>query len=1150
MVRLEVEAREALTTSAQVRDRLLEALRLDLIGPDPNEPGHEPWEAEELPSAPSKWYLTGFLVPHEAPLSARADDDIEESGELEGVGEEDGEEQGEGEGSRRMTAFPSSMGLSVLVPEGEDKVLVELKWGDYAPLEVPLEEEEAALGVRGGGGAWRRSARSAEVFVELRKEGPSQQRIEAKDDLFIVSSVRVIRGGGLVDHGTRAVSIFLVNQRRVLPESKRDSAFVFQPELRVSSVRGFVKRPDLKGHASEDEDERIADLQYHDAVEYAVGHNVSVAATLSASGECFEVRTAWMPVAQVEKVVPAELPELELRLERLGELRGEALIAALAPLETHWGRWLQTQRSTPPSDATHASVHRDLLDRAARSLGRLKAGLEALVDPAVEEAFRMTQQVMARAMRQRAAQEAKVTPEQARTPTWRPFQLAFLLINLRGLVDGAHPDREVVDLLFFPTGGGKTEAYLGLAAFTLLWRRLRDPSLRSAGVTVLMRYTLRLLTLDQLGRACALICALELERQRAPERLGAWPFEIGLWVGQGATPNRMGSKGDKSDKSARALTRRYKAERGRARSPIPLESCPWCGERFTADSFKLMPNDDEPTDLRIWCVSRDCAFNGQRQRERGLPLITVDEPIYRRLPAFLLATVDKFANLPWVGETGALFGAVERSDSAGFYGPMSPNRGRSLGGPLQPPALIIQDELHLISGPLGTMVGLYETAIDGLCARDGAPRPKVIASTATVRRAQQQIQAIFGRSEVDVFPPQSPDRRDAFFAKTVPASEQEPRTYVGLAAQGRNMKVVLLRACVTLMAAAAQAWAEAEPHRTTDAEGRRSPNPADPYMTLLGYFNALRELGGSRRILEDEVTMRVMDYADRRRRLAGGGRRPLFRDRPRPKDPVELTSRVSTADVADVKRRLEVSWDNAEQRVDMALATNMISVGLDITRLGLMVVLGQPKSTSEYIQATSRVGRDERRPGLVVTLLNLHRPRDRSHYERFILGHETFYRAVEATSVTPFSPRALDRGLAGVVVAMSRLSFPELTPPNGALAVRQHRSKLDIVAELLAARAEGHANMDRSDAEALRQRVRAATLDLLDTWVKVADHRGALQYQAEQGGAPPLLYAPLDPELRNQSTQAQRFRANRSLRDVEPSVRLRIRRLDGGALEE
>jgi hypothetical protein len=292
----------------------------------------------------------------------------------------------------------------------------------------------------------------------------------------------------------------------------------------------------------------------------------------------------------------------------------------------------------------------------------------------VLDAFRTANKVMAVAARRRAAIARGVEPAAVGAPAWRPFQLAFLLMNLKGVAEPAHDDRAVVDLLFFPTGGGKTEAYLGLAAFTLVLRRLRHPGLASAGLSVLMRYTLRLLTLDQLSRAAALICALELERQQHADRLGDWPFEIGLWVGRAATPNEMGRKGDGNANSARARTIAYQTGKTTA-PPIPLEECPWCGTKFTPNSFLLVPNPDTPNNLLINCVNRGCAFT----RNHSLPIVAVDEPIYRRLPCFLIATVDKFAAMPWTGPVGGFFGRVERRDKHGFYGPCEPNVGAPQG---------------------------------------------------------------------------------------------------------------------------------------------------------------------------------------------------------------------------------------------------------------------------------------------------------------------------------------------------------------------------------------------------------------------------------------------------------------------------------------
>jgi hypothetical protein len=1120
-------------TSIAVRNELVDALVLDLVGPLTAD---HPLRDEVLPQAPSRWYLTGFLVPIEAAAEQRTDAESTEGIETEG--ERGGTDDAETPDSAaaRVAYLPSSIGLSLLLAGSTREVEVTVRWGDYR-REIADEAPKQR---------WRRTPQSRTVTLPVPPETKEPMKTTVPDSrgLSLVLSVRPIRDTTTwLPAGTRSVSIFLVNERKPAADEVRDEAVVFQAELAVRAPEPLVPRPDTRGLGTTDWDERVADLQYRDAYEWAVGHNVATAADVNAAGTCRSVATCWVPIAEVERVDPAGIEGVELSMEALGALTsGEEAHDRLIGLVERYRVWIEAQRGLLASlDSPRRETAAELLRRAGIAADRIEAGIARLGDAAVLDAFRIANRAMARAGRQRSAQITGKPPSEVDHPCWRPFQLAFLLMNLPGIVEPTHEDRESVDLLFFPTGGGKTEAYLGLAAFTLVLRRLRNPGITSAGLCVLMRYTLRLLTLDQLGRAAALMCALELERE-ANEALGPWPFEIGLWVGMAATPNRMGQRGDRRDDTARAKTIRYQGDSKKHPAPIPIEECPWCGTKFGPTSFKLTPNPNQPDNLVARCLNRDCDFSSKRT----LPILSVDEPIYRRLPCFVIATVDKFAAMPWTGDVGAFFGWVERSDAEGFYGPCAPGRGKPLERRLLPPDLVIQDELHLISGPMGTMVGLYETALDALCERqaDGKTvRPKIVASTATVRRADTQVRALFNRRPLDIFPPPGPDRRDSFFARTLPTTESPARRYVGVAAQGRSLKVVLLRAYRALMAAVQRAW--------LDAGGTKNANnPADPYMTLVGYFSSLRELGGSRRIVEDEVRTALTNYGARKR---VGEERGRFADRSIAYEVVELTSRVSTNKVAEAKRRLARPF-NDKERVDVALATNMISVGLDITRLGLMAVLGQPKTSAEYIQATSRVGRDPERPGLVVTLLNVHKPRDRSHYERFCAYHESFYRAVEATSVTPFSPRALDRGLAGTLVGLARLGHQPMTPPLGASAVLTERAKLDFAARALADRARGHADQRDEDADALATMVRKAADDLLDEWSNIADELakvgGRLQYQQEAGAAKRLLHEFLHPELPKLPRRYWKFRANRSMRDVEPSVNLFVQSLDRQALPE
>jgi hypothetical protein len=1120
-------------SSADVRDALTDSLVLDLVGPTTAD---HPLATELLPQGPSRWYLTGFLVPVQSDAGARTDpesvEDVDAAGERGGTDDAVTPEPA----AAGTTFLPSSMGMSLLVSGATKRLGVEVSWGDYRRESVD-----------GDGGkkrsAWRRVPQRREVEIDVPPATPEPRSIEVPESggLRIALSVRPVDGMGL-PAGTRSVSVFLVNDRRPVDrdDPRRDETFVFQAELRVRAAEPLVPRPDMRAHDTTDWDERVADLQCRDVFEWAVGHNVAAVAVVE-NGECRQVTTCWIPSAEVERVTPASVEGVELGMEALTKLGNVAdARVKLGGIVERYRAWIETQRRTVATLTGKArETGEDLLRRAEVAAKRIEAGIALLGEPIVREAFCVANSAMARSGRQRRAMEQGVAPEAVKAPEWRPFQLAFLLMNLRGVVEPTHPDRENVDLLFFPTGGGKTEAYLGLAAFTLVLRRLRNDGYTSAGLCVLMRYTLRLLTLDQLGRAATLICALELEREAAKGRLGPWPFEIGLWVGLAATPNVMGRKGDGRDDTARIKALRYQADSKKNPSPIPIEECPWCGTKFAPLSFKLSPNSDSPTELLVRCASRTCEFRASGPRM--LPIVAVDEPVYRRLPCFLIATVDKFAAMPWTGEVGAFFGRVDRYDADGFYGPCSPGRGRPLPSPLPPPELIIQDELHLISGPMGTMVGLYETALDTLSSRTverRLVRPKIVASTATVRRAESQIRALFARVPVDVFPPQGPDRRDSFFARTVAETVTPARRYVGVAAQGRSLKVVLLRVYRALLAAAQKAWIQNGGEKTPE-------NPADPYMTLIGYFGSLRELGGSRRIVEDEVRTVLAAYGARKRVGESEG---LFSDRDIAYEVLELTSRVSTDAVAQAKRRLAQRFNDKKERVDVALATNMISVGLDITRLGLMVVLGQPKTSAEYIQATSRVGRDETKPGLIVTLLNVHRPRDRSHYERFVPYHQSFYRAVEATSVTPFSPRALDRGLAGTLVGLARLGDPILTAPLGADAIVTRRGALGFAVAALAERARAHRDLPPEEAEALAASVTSRADRLLDLWSTEADslHKvsGRMQYQREVGAATRLLYEFLNPALETVAPVYRNFRANRSMRDVEPNVNLWVQTLE------
>ncbi|MCA9058978.1 MAG: hypothetical protein KDA85_10780 [Planctomycetaceae bacterium] len=534
-----------------------------------------------------------------------------------------------------------------------------------------------------------------------------------------------------------------------------------------------------------------------------------------------------------------------------------------------------------------------------------------------------------------------------------------------------------MDLLWFPTGGGKTEAYLGLVAFVSIYRRLsvENPD-DGAGVATIMRYTMRLLTTQQFIRASAMICACEaLRRGRIgsslKDRLGSTPFSIGLWVGENATPNTRQAAFDS------------RADRSKP-SPIQLASCPCCRQ-------KLRWRQARPSSaVEVICETEGCLLSG----DEPLPVWTVDEDVYGERPTLLIGTVDKFAQIVRRPETTLLMGVGSKAQ----------------------PQLILQDELHLISGPLGTLAGLYEAALDTILSANGTP-PKIIGSTATIRRAPQQVLALFDRGTCQ-FPPPGLSADDSGF--TVIAPNLPGRRYVGVTTAGRSAKFTLQAVSASLLQTAFAGLPQEQ---------------RDYYWTLVTYFNSLRELGGALVLMQDDVHDTISLIATAR----GEARRPLG-------EVSELTSRRTQREIRDMLDLL-VKPAGDPAALDVVLATNMVSVGVDIARLGLMIVNGQPKTMAEYIQSTSRVGRGEV-PGLVVPILNNGKPRDRSHFETFRTWHSTLYREVEATSVTPFASRARDRALHAVLVAVIRHLAPGMlqTPVLDEAAKARARELIQAIA--------------------------------------------------------------------------------------------------------
>lgn len=1122
-------------TPDQVRDELQALVIGDLLGPAGG-------ETEEIPGRERvrDRYVLGALAPHDTVAVDQERSDSEEAVEGDdSLGSSDADVT---PGARSL--FPSSIGLSCVLDREVGELQARVTWGTYS--KVTPDEEGAATG-----SLWRRSPGGGELRIPLAagQIGP-----------FVPDASRpeVVVRGQVTDKGpSRLVSLFLVNEQST-PAQNRDEAWLFQVSLRIWGPDGspvFQARDKADTLETNDPELPRLDLLYRDEVEFAVGHGTAVHVGVDSldARRARSIETSAAPVYEVRRTeAPAvgqveELAGLELDMKVLAQAGDDELVKMLDPLVSGYGSWLTKQERRVGSDASLAgfeSAAKDAVQEGRRAQKALGDALQLLgADAQARDSFRFANHAM---WQQRVHSEVartrrtdhELSPadalEAADTPanrTWRPFQLAFVLLNLPALVQPTHPERVgtgMADLLFFPTGGGKTEAYLGLTAFTLAIRRLQgivDGRDGRDGVAVVMRYTLRLLTSQQFQRATALICACELIRREDPDRWGETPFRIGMWVGASVTPNRTVI-------AARALEDEHGLGGGsKHSSPVQLVSCPWCGT--TIDAGVHARTDPERWRTLVYCgddLGR-CEFTEKHSPSEGLPVVTVDEEIYRLLPSMIISTVDKWALLPWRGELHLLFGRAERRCTR--HGYRTPDldvvgdrkeadkhtRTATLPPaetvevtPLRPPDLIIQDELHLISGPLGTLVGLYETAIDRLATWevDGqVVRPKLVASTATIRRAGDQVYAVFWR-RVRVFPPPVLDLDNSFFAVQRTLEESPGRRYVGICARGLRLKSAEVRVFSTVLAAAQKIY-------------ERYGIAADPWMTLVGYFNALRELGGMRRLVEDEVASRLR-RADRR----GLANRRFLEVK-------ELTSRIGSTDIPDILDQLSAPHDPEREKgstrpIDVVLATNMISVGVDVSRLGLMVVVGQPKATAEYIQATSRVGRETWGPGLVFTIYNWARPRDLSHYESFEHYHATFYRHVEALSVTPFAPRALDRGLSAVLAAMVRDEHLQWNPEPAAAVVDVTaagiRAEVDSIVRR-AAEVTGDASLEAD--------LRLMASRRLDEWAKKQTRPGArLVYREEKGNAISLLEMPTGFDW-------QLWTAPMSLRDVEPSVNLVLR---------
>ena len=818
----------------------------------------------------------------------------------------------------------------------------------------------------------------------------------------------------------------LENTKEKKGEMIKDEDCFFQTKFSIISDEGFSPLPDSQ-RITEDEDYLSNQLLYRNIHNYAIGHGC--AANWDDSKRVTIISSAIFPQYDIKPIVPSYIEGVSLEMLKMSPYGDfNETIQELYLMCDKYREWINELRVTRNSleDKYRITADKHIIN-CEKCLSRMEKGVVLLEqDEKVKTAFQymnlamLMQQLHYNLPLQQWEEDEnngiKLTNpvkipliedkdtwygDKDKYGKWRPFQLAFVLMNLKSMQDEKCNERDIVDLIWFPTGGGKTEAYLGLSAYTIFMRRLKNTD--DKGTAILMRYTLRLLTAQQYERASAMICACESIRKQHVELFGKNRISIGLWVGAANTPNSIKD----------AIKAYDKLYRGEGNNPFVMLKCPWCGaqmgpvskggKQWELPGYHKTIGLHRSYGFEFKCFNENCEFS-----KDSLPLYVIDEQIYVETPTLLLGTVDKFAMLPFKWKAQSIFGYKN-------------------GKKISSPDLIIQDELHLISGPLGSMVGHYETLINELCTTRRASEiihPKIIASTATISRAKEQCHALYGCSKENVFqfPPSGLDAGNSFFAKE--DHDGNGRRYVGIFASGSSSDAT------TAIRLFASLLYGAKAMKVNDEKER------DPYWTNMGYYNSIRELGQAATWIRADIDQHLDVMYKRRfeekrypnKDIYRKKRRYIWRDE-------ELTSRITGSEVTASLANLNIKYPAIEEEngkikehpIDICLATNMISVGLDVPRLGLMTVAGQPKTTSEYIQATSRVGRNAKdAPGVVFVLYRPGRPRDKSHYEHFISYHSRVYCNVEPTSVTPFSAPVRERALHAIMIGIMRLEKDEL----------------------------------------------------------------------------------------------------------------------------
>ena len=898
--------------------------------------------------------------------------------------------------------------------------------------------------------------------------------------------------------------VLIEKDRFVLSKERLNKVSLFQSEIKIGSNKLLPFR-DYQNHLYKTDEDKMLDYLYREKQAFGIGHNTACTWEDAQSPNTPQwIQSTFLPEYDV-KSQSSETDRIKgdiLNIKSLSIYNSDksSIISNLHEVAKAYKSWIDDEKKRADENILglqNIAKCEQIYQRVSNGINILSKNEKALrafqlANTAIYLQMFQSQQhfekkegfeIWERNEKLQYALEdyAKLPFPSHRTPEWRPFQLAFILQCLASFVEENSKEKELIDLLYFPTGGGKTEAYLAVSAFLIFWRRLQHSDSYD-GVNIIIRYTLRLLSAQQFERASKMILACEFIRCHYKD-LGANKISIGFWVGKQTIPNYL------KDAALKLEATQKKLNKGDIYvvNPFQLSNCQWCNSKIISrlnqgDTIYHIGHRIGKKQLHSFCLNEDCHFS---ENNGGLPIVLIDDDIYSKPPTILFATVDKFAALAWKGEAKSFFS----------------------NGKNRKPELVIQDELHLLNGTLGSLVGLFENALLQIC-----DNPKIIASTATVKNVNKQIRGLYDR-EASVFPQYATNADDTFFSKVI---EESKRKYIGILPTGKTTVVTNLQLLASILYARLEIWKKA-----TDKK------EADIFWTILSYFKSLKEIGRFSNKINSELKPIVKQLQVRYLTddfiSANNYNKLSYRN-------IELTSRIPNEKIKKNLDKLEIQFDGnlkEHKAFDLVLATNMISVGLDVGRLGVMMMNGMPPNTAEYIQASSRVAR--KNEGLVITLYDPFNSRDLSYFEDFVQFHKTFYKQVEPLSVTPFAENALDKMLFTLILAYFRHTT-QYTSNESATALINDKVINELRNSLLQI-FEKH-QFAKNELQLITEKID----DILRDWKYKIEAQKDLKYYWANHPKESLI-VPMQ-EKRNDD---EKLTAMQSMRSVEPSAEILIR---------